>query len=386
MKLCIVTETFPPEVNGVAMTLRHIRDGMRRLGHGATVVRPRQKADPGGPAEGEHVVAGLPVPGYDGLRFGLPCRRRLRRLWRGHPPDIVYVATEGPLGQSAIRAARDLGIPATSGFHTNFHEYMRHYNLPLFARAVGGFLRNTHNRTLATFAPSAEVVHRLREIGVRDARLLGRGVDTERFHPSRRDPELRREWGIDPDNGLAAIFVSRLAAEKNIPLAVRAFGQVRERHPEAACVFVGDGPARAGLVRAHPAFHYAGMRRGDDLARHYASADLFIFPSVTETFGNVVTEAMASGLAVLAYDYAAPRQHIRDGVNGYLAEFAEPDAFLRRLDDALDRRADWPALRRAARETAAGLSWDALVRTFAGELEAIRATAADAPGPAPGAQ
>ena len=360
------------------MTLRHIRDGMRRLGHGVSVVRPRQKASGDGVIpEGEHVVAGLPLPGYDGLRFGLPCRRRLRRLWREHPPDIVYVATEGPLGQSAIGAARDLGIPTTTGFHTNFHEYMRHYKLPLFARAVGGFLRRTHNRARATFAPSGEVVRRLGDMGVRDVRLLGRGVDTERFHPARRDPGLRREWGIDPDNGLAAIFVSRLAAEKNIPLAVTAFERVRERHPEAACVFVGDGPARTELARAHPDFHYAGMRHGDDLARHYASADLFVFPSITETFGNVVTEAMASGLAVLAYDYAAPRQHIRDGVNGFLAPFDDAGAFLRRLDDALDDRDGWPSLRVSARETASALNWDAVVRGFVDELDEIRGADAD---------
>ena len=127
------------------------------------------------PTRKRRLCPGLPVPGYDGLRFGLPCRKKLRELWRTRPTDIIYVATEGPLGQSAIRAAEDLDIPVTSGFHTNFHEYMRHYNLPLLAKAVEGFLRQTHNRTSRTFAPSGHIIKRLQNMGIKDTCMLGRG-------------------------------------------------------------------------------------------------------------------------------------------------------------------------------------------------------------------
>ena len=377
MKLCIVTETYPPEVNGVAMTLSRISAGLREQGHTATIVRPRQSSEAQNATyDDETIVPGLPLPGYDGLRFGLPCRRTLRELWKKQRPDIIYAATEGPLGQSAIRAAEDLGIPITSGFHTNFHEYMKHYKLPILEKIVGGFLTKTHNKTLRTFAPSNDVIDRLKAMGIEGTRLLGRGVDTTLFNPGKRDRALRQRWGIDPENGIVAIFVSRLAAEKNIPLAAEAFERIRAANPDVACVFVGDGPERAKLEKKHPDFIFAGMQKGDDLARHYASADLFVFPSVTETFGNVVTEAMASGLVALAYDYAAPRKYIRDGENGYLVPYDQSAAYLKQIDHALSQRAQWPALRAAARQTAEGLGWRKIIEGFVDELEAAREEAA----------
>lgn len=373
MNVCIVTETYPPEVNGVAMTLSRISQGLRRQGHEVTIVRPRQSSEAQNASYAhETIVPGLPLPGYDGLRFGLPCRRKLRKVWEKRPPDIIYAATEGPLGQSAINAAEDLKIPVTSGFHTNFHEYMKHYKLPILERMVGGFLKKTHNRTLRTFAPSQDVIERLNEMGIKGTRLLGRGVDTELFCPSKRDPALRQRWGVDNESGVVAIFVSRLAAEKNIPLAAKAFERIRQRHPDVACVFVGDGPERTKLEKKHSDFIFAGMQKGEDLARHYASGDIFVFPSITETFGNVVTEAMASGLVTLAYDYAAPRRYIVNGENGYTAPFDDEAAFMSQLDIALKSQSEWSAIRRLARAKAETLGWDGIVEGFASELKAAR--------------
>ncbi|MGC6505862.1 MAG: glycosyltransferase family 4 protein [Coraliomargaritaceae bacterium] len=372
MNVCIVTETYPPEVNGVAMSLHRISCSLQKLGHSVHIVRPRQSSEAQHAAyEDETIVPGLPLPGYDGLRFGLPCRRKLRDLWASRPTDIIYVATEGPLGQSAIRAAEDLDIPVTSGFHTNFHEYMRHYKMPLFAKAVEGFLRQTHNRTSRTFAPSQHVIQRLQNMGIEGTRMLGRGVDTTLFNPEQRDPALRQRWGVDPETGVVAIFVSRLAAEKNIPLAARAFEKIQKTYPDVACVFVGDGPEREGLEKKYPQFIFAGMQTEESLASHYASADIFIFPSVTETFGNVVTEALASGLVVLAYNYAAPQEYIRHGENGFLASFDEEADYMQQLKVAMQSKADWPAIRQAARATAKNLSWEAVVRSFASELQTV---------------
>lgn len=374
MNLCIVTETYPPEVNGVAMTLSQISEGLRKQGHRVTVVRPRQSSEAQNATyRDETIVPGLPLPGYDGLRFGLPCRRTLRKLWTQERPDIIYAATEGPLGQSAINAAEDLSIPVTSGFHTNFHEYMKHYKLPILEKMVGGFLKKTHNRTLRTFAPSQDVIERLDAMGIQGTRLLGRGVDTELFSPAKRDPALRQRWGVDNENGVVAIFVSRLAAEKNIPLAAKAFERIRQLHPDVACVFVGDGPERAKLEKKHPDFIFAGMQKGEDLARHYASGDIFVFPSITETFGNVVTEAMASGLVTLAYDYAAPRRYIVNGENGYIAPFNDENAFMAHLESALQAQAQWPELRRKARATAETLGWEGIISGFIEELQAAQA-------------
>ncbi|MGJ8637977.1 MAG: glycosyltransferase family 4 protein [Opitutaceae bacterium] len=370
MNICIVTETYPPEFNGVAMTLHRISNELRKQGHGVSIVRPRQSSEAQNARYAdETIVNGLPLPGYDGLRFGLPCRRKLKKLWSKEKPDIIYAGTEGPLGQSAIRAAEDLEIPIVSGFHTNFHEYMKHYKLPILEKMVKGFLRKTHNRTRRTFAPSSDVIQKLQAMDIQGTRLLGRGVDTVLFHPDKRDAGLRRRWGIPDDDGIVALFVSRLAAEKNIPLAAKAFEHLKKKHPNVACVFVGDGPERAKLERAHPDYIFAGMQKGEDLARHYASADLFVFPSITETFGNVVTEAMASGLTTLAYDYAAPGRYIACGENGYTAKYDDSSAFIEKLDQALENHTEWPSIRKNARRTAEGLDWAGIVSNFVKDLE-----------------
>lgn len=372
MKLCIVTETYPPEVNGVAMSLHRISGELTAQGHHVSIVRPRQSSEAQNAIYDDTlIVAGLPLPGYDSLRFGLPCRSKLRKHWEDKRPDIIYAATEGPLGQSAIRAAEDLGIPIVSGFHTNFHEYMQHYKLPILEKLVRGFLRKTHNKTRRTFAPSKDVISKLEAMGIRHTRLLGRGVDTALFNPQKRDPALRQRWGVHDESGTVAIFVSRLAAEKNIPLAAKAFQAIKERLPEVACVFVGDGPAREKLEKAHPDFIFSGMQQGEDLARHYASGDIFIFPSATETFGNVVTEAMASGLTTVAYNYAAPGRFIVEGQSGYLAKYNDEDAFLAATHRALDNINKWPGIRAAARKTAESLGWNGIVKDFAEELQRV---------------
>jgi glycosyltransferase involved in cell wall biosynthesis len=278
-------------------------------------------------------------------------------------PDLVHVATEGPLGLAALWAARQLELPVTSSFHTNFHHYSGHYGAKALQRGLLSFLRWFHNASKLTLVPTAQMSAELAEAGFERLGVMSRGVDTQLFDPARRSSELRATWGAGPATPVLA-YVGRLAAEKNLGLAVEAFRDVQRAVPDAKFVLVGDGPERGPLARQSPEFHYAGMRRGEDLATHYASADLFLFPSTTETFGNVVTEALASGLVVLAYDYAATREHVRDGVNGFAVPFDEAAAFRRAAVAALRRRSEWAGLRAAARETALGLTWATIVERF----------------------
>jgi glycosyltransferase involved in cell wall biosynthesis len=198
--------------------------------------------------------------------------------------------------------------------------------------------------------------------------VLARGVDTRLFNPTRRDPKLRHSWGVSTDAPVV-IYVGRLAAEKNLSLAVEAFLEFRKSVPEAHFVLVGDGPEKAGLAAKYPNFTYAGVRRGEDLAAHYASADVFVFPSTTETFGNVVTEALASGLVVATYDYAAGRQNIVHGENGFLATFGEAQRFLGMMSEIVAKRAAWPRIAKAGRLQAEGLTWEAIVSRFESELQ-----------------
>ncbi|MGA2052225.1 MAG: glycosyltransferase family 1 protein [Opitutales bacterium] len=369
MHLALVTETFPPEINGVAMTLHRLVTGLAARGHAVEVIRPRQsRADaPAGDGFSELLVPGLPLPGYPELKIGLPAYFTLHRRWSAAPPDLVHVATEGPLGLTAVRAARALNLPVTSSFHTNFHAYSKHYGVGFVRRAGFAYLRYFHNLTRCTFAPSPDVVATLAAAGLRNLRLLGRGVDTVLFDPSKRDDALRSTWGAGPDTPVA-LYVGRLAPEKNLALVIETWAILRAAQPDWRLVLVGDGPSRRDLAARYPEIHYAGVRRGEDLARHYASGDLFLFASVTETFGNVVTEALASGLVVVAYDYAAARAHVRDGENGFLAAYDDPAAIRAAALRATESRTDWPTLRHAARVTALELSWDRIVDGFTGTV------------------
>ena len=368
MKFLIVSDTFPPDINGVARTLQTLARGLVGRGHQVRVITTTEAARNENAKHGVNVeaIAALPVPGYDGIRLGLTSRRFFANRIKQWRPDALYVAVETLMGCNAIRAARQCAVRVISGFHTNFHTYSDDYRLPLLKSLAMRYFRWLHNRTARTLTPSESTAQQLRSLGIDNVGVLGRGVDTKLFRPERRDPALRAEWGAD-DNTPVAIFVGRIAAEKNLPLTVRAFQQIREMNPAARCVFVGDGPKAGWLRHAHPEFIFAGARTGEDLARHYASADLFVFPSLTETFGNVLTEALASGLVTVSFDYAAARQHVRHRENGYVAEPEAPEAFLAASREALSH---WPdmALRRAARATAERLSWPAIVEQFEREL------------------
>lgn len=319
MRYAIVTETYPPEVNGVALTVQGLERGLRGLGREVRLVRPR-RADESGPGTStEHRVAGLPLPRYPGLRFGLPAGGLLRRQWRQWRPDAVYVATEGPLGVSALGAAKALGIPVATGLHTRFDRYMHDYAgarlgawlSPLALR----WMRRFHNRGDATLVPTRELCAFLETQGFAHPVRLARAVDTRLFDPDRRDPALRAQWRA-ASGAPVLVHVGRIAPEKNPDLVVRAFEALRAVRPDARLVWVGDGPERERLKLRHPDFVFCGVQRGEALARHFASADLFVFPSRSETFGNVTLEAMASGVATVAFDSGAAREHLRHGTHG----------------------------------------------------------------------
>jgi glycosyltransferase involved in cell wall biosynthesis len=360
LHIAIVTETYPPEVNGVAMTLGRMVQGLLARGHRVSLTRPRQHAGDMPPAsamETTTLVRGLPIPGYAGLKFGLPATRLFRRQWRAERPDVVQVVTEGPLGASAISAARDLGIPVVSEFHTNFHAYSRHYGFAWLEDLVALHLRRLHNRSRMTLVPSHQLGVDLVRRGYRGIRVVARGVDTRLFSPARRSDALRASWKVAGDD-LVVAHVGRLAPEKNLPLVLSTFEAIQRFAPRARLLLVGDGPLRKKLAQTHPQHIFAGMRHGEDLAAHYASADLFLFPSMTETYGNVTLEALASGLPVVAYRMAAAAELIRHGDNGMLASPGASDQFVRAALDLVTRPGVRQRAAGAAPRSVAMLDWD----------------------------
>lgn len=382
LRVALVTETYPPEVNGVALSVERLVRGLLDRQHSLQLIRPRQQAGEVARNEArieELLVRGMPIPRYPHLKMGLPATRALRVLWRRQPPDVVHIATEGPLGASALRAARQLGLPVCSDFRTNFQAYSRHYGVGWLDRTILAYLRGFHNRTLCTMVPTEALRGELAARGFENLKVLPRGIDTRLFDPARRDAGLRHGWGVD-ERSLVVMHVGRIAPEKNLGLLATAFDAMKAVAPQAKLVLVGDGPARKWMERRCPDAVFAGSRSGADLAAHYASGDVFLFPSMTETFGNVTTEAMASGLAVLAFDHAAAGQLIRSGDNGLLAPLADEPAFVRQAERLAADHAARAAFGPRARADVAELGWERIIT----QLEAVFASAIDTASAASG--
>ena len=373
LRIAIVTETYPPEINGVAMTLGRLINGLRRHGHNVQVIRPRQHADATASTQvnaSEILVRGIPIPRYSGLQFGLPAGKRLQALWRANPPDIVHVVTEGPLGMSAVAVANQLGLPMTSSFHTNFHRYSKHYGFGWLRGLIAGHLRKLHNRTAATFVPTQALAAELGADGFANLRVMARGVDTQLFTPGRRSAELRHSWGLG-ENELAILYVGRLAAEKNLRVVLAAFAEISAQHPTARMVFVGDGPMVGKLRQQCPQAVFCGSRTGEDLATHYASGDIFLFPSLTETFGNVTTEALASGLGVVAFAHAAAAELITSNRNGITVAAGDEAAYIRAATALANNPLQLDMVRRNAASSMQHLDWHHIVDTFADTLKHV---------------
>lgn len=332
LRVAFVTETFPPELNGVAMTAGRLINGLNAAGHHVRIIRPRQ------PNESKNHVhcfqdipttltKGINIPGYNGIRFGLPCGSQLRRLWQAERPDVVHILTEGPLGYSAMKTAESLHLPIVAGYHTHFDRYTEHYGFGLLKTAVQQYLQRFHNHCHVNLAPTSMLAAELGESGMENVRVLSRGVDKTLFTPTLRDERLRQQWGAGAKD-LVLLCVGRLAAEKNLDLVAQAWLQVRQQQPNVKMVFVGEGPELSRLQNKYPHAIFTGSVTAQDLGAHYASADIFVFASESETFGNVVQEAMASGLAVVGYDYAAAHELITHQENGLLIPFGDAQAFI----------------------------------------------------------
>jgi glycosyltransferase involved in cell wall biosynthesis len=370
MRVAMVTETYPPEVNGVARTVGLMVEGLRDRGHSIQLVRPRQNGHDAAqslPGFEEVLKPGIAVPRYPQLKMGMPARGDLFRLWSAERPQLVHVATEGPLGWTALAAAKALGLPVATDFHTNFHAYSRHYGFSWLARPVAAYLRQFHNRADCTMVPTAELAQELAEAGFERLRVVGRGVNPEVFSPARRSPELRASWGAGEDTPVV-LCVSRFAREKNFPLVIEAYEAMRRKRPDAKLVLVGDGPLAEQLRKKNIGYLIAGRLVNGELSAHYASGDIFLFPSTTETFGNVTLEAMASGLGVVAYRYAAAREHLQHMQSAVLAPFDDREAFIAGAVLLVENLPFARNLGRAARTAAESLTWERIVGDFEAAL------------------
>ena len=313
MRIAYVTESFPPDVNGVASTAMRVAEQLAAHGHQPLVIAPRPARRLPDVKTGFPVVrvpsVGLPL--YPGFRVGLP-GPQVRAAITGHRADLVHLAGPVVLGAGAGTAASQLGIPCVAVYATDMAAYARTYHLGSVGEALGWrHMRGIHNAAARTLAPSSATADSLRARGFQRVHVWGRGVDTVRFDPARRSQRLRDDLG--PAGEVLVGYVGRLAAEKRLDLLSDV-----ARLPGARLVVVGAGPAEAAARRALPGAVFLGQRQGDELARVYASLDVFVHSGPHETFGNTLQEAAASGLPVVAPAAGGPLDLVEHGVTGFL--------------------------------------------------------------------
>ena len=360
LRIAVVTETWPPEVNGVAMTLAKLVQGLSHRNHDVQLIRPRQtKTDsPMSDASLEEVLMrGMPIPRYPELKLGLPSKKTLVKTWTLRRPDVVHIATEGPLGWSALQAAKVLKLPVTSDFRTNFQSYSKHYGVGWLRKPIVAYLRKFHNATACTMVPTRELMRTLSQNGFANLKVVSRGVDTKLFNISKRDTSLRSSWGATDDTKVL-ISVGRMAPEKNLDQVLKAYEALKVTGQAFKLVMVGDGPLKEQFQKRYPEIIFPGMLSQSNLAAYYASSDLFIFPSQTETFGNVTLEALASGIPVLAFDCAAARDWVQTGVNGWLVAENNPEGFAAQAVAIFNSKDLLDQITQSTRQQVVHLDWD----------------------------
>jgi glycosyltransferase involved in cell wall biosynthesis len=360
LRIAVVTETWPPEVNGVAMTLAKLVQGLSHRNHDVQLIRPRQtkSESPLNDASLEEVLMrGMPIPRYPELKLGLPSKKTLVKTWTLRRPDVVHIATEGPLGWSALQAAKVLKLPVTSDFRTNFQSYSKHYGVGWLRKPIVAYLRKFHNATACTMVPTRELMRTLSENGFANLKVVSRGVDTKLFNISKRDTSLRRSWGAT-DNTKVLISVGRMAPEKNLDQVLKTYEALKLKGQAFKLVMVGDGPLKEQFQKRYPEIIFPGMLSQSNLAAYYASSDLFIFPSQTETFGNVTLEALASGIPVLAFDCAAARDWVQTGVNGWLVAENNPEGFAAQAMAVFNSKGLLDQITKSTRQQVVHLDWD----------------------------
>lgn len=372
MRIAIVAESFLPNVNGVSNSVLRVLEHLRRTGHQAIVVAPdtpRGQPRAGTEQDGVvvHRVPAVMVPKVSTLPVGVP-QPRIVRILREFGPDVVHLASPFALGYGGLRAAHHLGIPVVAVYQTDVAGFAGSYGIGLAERLAWRWTRHLHSRADRTLAPSASAIEALTAHHVPRVFHWGRGVDIERFAPSARDGRLRDAWS--PRGKPIVGFVGRLAPEKH----VERLAALAQRN-DLQLVIVGDGVQRRSLQQLMPAAVFTGELRGAELARAYASLDVFVHPGEHETFCQAVQEALASGVPVIAPDAGGPRDLVRAGHNGLLISVAD---FSARLDTAIDHLMH-PAIRRrygtAARRGVLSRGWpsvcDELLEHYCALLGAV---------------
>lgn len=367
----MVAESFLPHMNGVTHSILQVLRHLRSRGDDVLVIAPSSSwMGDEAPAEVEgypvHRLPSIPLRGYTNVRVAAGTVSRIRRILAHFEPDVVHIASPFVLGWRAVQAANALGLPSVCVYQTEVPNYAARYGFPWLEDVLWQHVERIHDQATLTVAPSSFCMDQLHERGVQRVHLWRRGVDTARFHPSRRDAALRAR--LAPNGERLIGFVGRLAAEKQV-----ADLAVLNDLPGTRLVIVGSGPLKEALQRKLPGAHFAGFQGGEDLARHVASFDLFVHPGESETFCQTIQEAMASGVPVVAVGRGGPLDLVDPSRTGWLYGPGDLGELRERVKDLVYDDVKRRAFAEAAFQTVQGRTWPVLCEQLVGYYErAIR--------------
>ncbi len=367
MKIALFTETFLPKVDGIVTRLKHTVEHLQRQGDQVLVFCPE-----GGLTEykGARVagVSGFPLPLYPELKMAFP-RPSIGEELEAFQPDLVHVVNPAILGLGGIFFAKAANIPLVASYHTHLPKYLAHYGLGMLEGVLWEMLKMAHNQALLNLCTSTAMVDELSEHGIENCALWQRGVDTESFHPDLASVAMRERLTQGHPEDPLLVYVGRLSAEKGIDR----IKPILEAIPNARLALVGDGPYREELEALFtdlPAY-FVGYLQGEELGAAYASADAFVFPSLTETLGLVVLEAMAAGCPVIAANAGGIPDIVTDGENGFLFDPQNDRGAIEATQRLLANPLERDNIRRAARQEAERWGWSAATQQLRGYYQKI---------------
>ncbi|MGH7702481.1 MAG: glycosyltransferase family 4 protein [Gemmatimonadales bacterium] len=377
MRIAVFSEVYWPMVSGVGVTLHRLTEALEARGHVVRVYSASYDLPPEGTDRPEvHRSPSVPFFLYPEIQWAFPRAKELAADLARFRPDVVHVATEFAMGRAGLKAAQQLGVPVIASAHTDYDKYAARYNVEWALPMAWIYGRWFYNQTARVLCPSRYFERCLQRRGVLHTGLWSRGVDPAVFHPRFRSPAWRRQFGLAPGD-LLLTYIGRIAREKDLDLVLEAWPALRRRWANAQLTLVGRGPLEEEIRRQRiPGVHVLGLRTGRELSEAYASADLFVFPSPTETFGNSLLEAMASGLPCLAVNAGGVVEFARHGRNAWLVEPGSRAAMQDGLTRLLDDEGLRARLAEGARRTADERPWDVIYDQLIADYRTVAAAQA----------
>lgn len=339
MRILYFTDTYFPQINGVTNTLDRLVKYLDSTEHKYLFFAPYYENSPGNVKERcTRRFKSISFPAYPECRISIPFYSKLCRIADKFKPDIIHLMTPMGLGFTGVRYAQERGIPLVSSFTTNFNTYLKYYKLDFLDSLIWNYFKWFHGSCGINFCPSWETLRMLETKEIQNLKIMSRGIDTGAFNPVHRNAEIRRNLKINEK--IAFLYVGRIAREKDLDILMESIRQINSRYPDMAeFILAGDGPYISQLKKAAPEnVIFTGYLKGEALSDLYASCDVFVFPSSTETFGNVVLEAMASGLPVLAVNSGGVKESVIDGYNGFLCEPRNADSFMQLISGFIQNK------------------------------------------------